>query len=184
MEAKVSILVTTQPMPPLNQAPQSLTTDHCSSGRSGLRPSLVQGLRPRNAPAQNHASPTVRRHSSCAPHPKWRPPANTRWDSLNGGADKRLLKTDTVCGSIGAAALAIYLLCRPNRQVMAASRLQTVLRVRPIIIAADQSIKRSLSQRASPQYRAFPAASLLRISVKNGRPHCYLRSGILHLGVR
>jgi len=28
-------------------------------GRSGLRPSLVQGLRPRNAPLQKHASPTV-----------------------------------------------------------------------------------------------------------------------------
>ncbi len=28
-------------------------------GRSGLRPSLVQGLRPRNAPLQNHPSPTV-----------------------------------------------------------------------------------------------------------------------------
>ncbi len=28
-------------------------------GRSGLRPSLVQGLRPRNAPLQNHLSPTV-----------------------------------------------------------------------------------------------------------------------------
>ena len=27
--------------------------------RSGLRPSLVQGLRPRNAPLQNHPSPTV-----------------------------------------------------------------------------------------------------------------------------
>jgi len=33
-------------------------------GRSGLRPSLVQGLRPRNAPLQNHASPTVRLHRS------------------------------------------------------------------------------------------------------------------------
>ncbi len=31
-------------------------------GRSGLRPSLVQGLRPRNAPLQNHPSPTL-----CAP---------------------------------------------------------------------------------------------------------------------
>jgi len=28
-------------------------------GRSGLRPSLVQGLRPRNAPLQKQASPTV-----------------------------------------------------------------------------------------------------------------------------
>ncbi len=27
-------------------------------GRSGLRPSLVQGLRPRNAPLQNHVSAT------------------------------------------------------------------------------------------------------------------------------
>jgi len=33
-------------------------------GRSGLRPSLVQGLRPRNAPLQKHASPTVRLHRS------------------------------------------------------------------------------------------------------------------------
>ena len=31
-------------------------------GRSGLRPSLVQGLRPRNAPLQNHPSPTVCLH--------------------------------------------------------------------------------------------------------------------------
>ncbi len=31
----------------------------CIFGRSGLRPSLVQGLRPRNAPLQKHASPTV-----------------------------------------------------------------------------------------------------------------------------
>ena len=62
--------------PILNQSPQSLTTDHCSSGRSGLRPSLVQGLRPRNAPLQKHASPTVRRNSSGASHPSWRRPTN------------------------------------------------------------------------------------------------------------
>ena len=42
--------------------------------RSGLRPSLVQGLRPRNAPLQNHRSPTVRLHPSNAAPPKWRPP--------------------------------------------------------------------------------------------------------------
>ena len=38
-----------------------LTTIHYPLlfGRSGLRPSLVQGLRPRNAPLQNHPSPTV-----------------------------------------------------------------------------------------------------------------------------
>ncbi len=35
-------------------------------GRSGLRPSLVQGLRPRNAPLQNHRSPTLCAHSSRA----------------------------------------------------------------------------------------------------------------------
>ncbi len=35
-----------------------------SYGRSGLRPSLVQGLRPRNAPLQNHRSPTSRAHFS------------------------------------------------------------------------------------------------------------------------
>ena len=41
-------------------------------GRSGLRPSLVQGLRPRNAPLQNHASATLRRHTSSAALPTWR----------------------------------------------------------------------------------------------------------------
>ena len=45
-------------------------------GRSGLRPSLVQGLRPRNAPLQNHRSPTVRRNSSGASYPRWRQPTN------------------------------------------------------------------------------------------------------------
>ena len=43
-------------------------------GRSGLRPSLVQGLRPRNAPLQNHRSPTVCAHSSSAAPPTWLPP--------------------------------------------------------------------------------------------------------------
>ena len=62
-------------------------------GRSGLRPSLVQGLRPRNAPLQNHPSSTVRRHSSCAARPKWRLPAYTRCESLNRGGDQGLIKT-------------------------------------------------------------------------------------------
>ncbi len=44
--------------------------------RSGLRPSLVRGDTPRNAPLQNHASSTVRHHTSraasatCRRHPK------------------------------------------------------------------------------------------------------------------
>ncbi len=46
---------------------KKLKTKNCSSGRSGLRPSLVQGLRPRNAPLQNHASPAVRLHFSMSP---------------------------------------------------------------------------------------------------------------------
>ncbi len=37
----------------------SLTTNHCSMGGRAQAPSLVQGLRPRNAPLQKHASPTV-----------------------------------------------------------------------------------------------------------------------------
>jgi len=37
-----------------------------SFGRSGLRPSLVRGDSPRNAPLQNHRSLTVRRHSCSA----------------------------------------------------------------------------------------------------------------------
>ena len=40
-------------------------------GRSGLRPSLVQGLRPRNAPLQNHRSPTLCAHSSRAAPAAW-----------------------------------------------------------------------------------------------------------------
>ena len=50
-----------QPMPPLTQAWQvfhSLLTPLYflfAYGRSGLRPSLVQGLRPRNAPVQNQS---------------------------------------------------------------------------------------------------------------------------------
>jgi len=43
-------------------------------GRSGLRPSLVQGLRPRNAPLQNHRSATVCAHSSRAAPATWLPP--------------------------------------------------------------------------------------------------------------
>ena len=42
--------------------------------RSGLRPSLVRGDTPRNAPLQNHRSPTVRLHPSKAAPPKCRPP--------------------------------------------------------------------------------------------------------------
>jgi len=50
-------------------------------GRSGLRPSLVQGLRPRNAPLQNHPSPTVCTHSSSTAPTTWPPPTAcaTRW---------------------------------------------------------------------------------------------------------
>jgi len=43
-------------------------------GRSGLRPSLVQGLRPRNAPLQNHRAPTLSAQSSSAAPPTWPPP--------------------------------------------------------------------------------------------------------------
>ena len=46
-------------MPPLTQAWQVfhslLTPLYFVYGRSGLRPSLVQGLRPRNAPVQNQS---------------------------------------------------------------------------------------------------------------------------------
>ena len=46
-------------------------------GRSGfLRPSLVRGDTPRNAPLQNHRSPTVRLHPSSAAQPRWRQPTN------------------------------------------------------------------------------------------------------------
>ena len=81
---ELTFKVTTQPVPPLTQAWQvfhSLLTPLYflfAYGRSGLRPSLVQGLRPRNAPVQNHPSPTVRRNSSSAAHPKWRLPTNSR----------------------------------------------------------------------------------------------------------
>jgi len=43
-------------------------------GGRAQAPSLVQGLRPRNAPLQNHRSPTVCDHSSGAPPPTWLPP--------------------------------------------------------------------------------------------------------------
>ncbi len=117
-------------------------------GRSGLRPSLVQGLRPRNAPLQNHLSPTVftlpqhrvwRRESTpplaasthrplttAVPRPRNAPPwlptllvlphhrgmpavhpnqpggcqPNTPYESLTGGGDEKLVKTDTVCGLV------------------------------------------------------------------------------------
>jgi len=36
--------------------------------------SLVQGLRPRNAPLQNHASPTLRIQRSRAASATWQPP--------------------------------------------------------------------------------------------------------------
>jgi len=36
--------------------------------------SLVQGLRPRNAPLQNHRSPTVSAHSSSTAPATWPPP--------------------------------------------------------------------------------------------------------------
>jgi len=45
-------------------------------GRSGLRPSLVQGLRPRNAPVQNHRSPTLRLLPTSAAPATWRLPTD------------------------------------------------------------------------------------------------------------
>ncbi len=54
---------------PSRNIAHSLTTAHCSSGRSGLRPSLVQGLRPRNAPLQNHPSPTSHSFPTEVPDP-------------------------------------------------------------------------------------------------------------------
>jgi len=42
-------------------------------GGRAQAPSLVQGLRPRNAPLQNHRSPTVSAHSSSAAPPTWLP---------------------------------------------------------------------------------------------------------------
>ena len=51
------------PQPTDHRPPTAEVTDHrpltTAVVRSGLRPSLVQGLRPRNAPLQNHPSPTV-----------------------------------------------------------------------------------------------------------------------------
>ena len=72
-------------------------------GRSGLRPSLVQGLRPRNAPPwlptllvlpHHRGMPTVRPNQpgGCQP--------NTPSQSPNGGEDEELVKTDTVCGLV------------------------------------------------------------------------------------
>jgi len=46
--------------------------------------SLVQGLRPRNAPLQNHRSPTVRLHTSGAAQLTWRRPTdcvNKTWNA-------------------------------------------------------------------------------------------------------
>jgi len=56
----------------------------------------VQGLRPRNAPLQKHASSTVRRNSSGASSPRRRRPTSTPWDSPNGGVTEGLVHTDTV----------------------------------------------------------------------------------------
>ena len=99
--------VTTQPQ--LNCEPECgerrfsslLTPLHSllAFGRSGLRPSLVQGLRPRNAPLQKHASSTVRRNSNGASRPRWRRPTSTRRDSLNGGMTEGLFHTSAVYGS-------------------------------------------------------------------------------------
>jgi len=72
-------------------------------GRSGLRPSLVQGLRPRNAPL---CLPTV----LVLPHHRGMPTArpnlpggcqsNTPLHSPNGGEDQESVKTNTVCGLV------------------------------------------------------------------------------------
>jgi len=60
--------------------------------------SLVQGLRPRNAPLQKDAPSTVRRNSSGASHPRWRRPTSTRWDCPIGGGTEGLVHTDAVYG--------------------------------------------------------------------------------------
>ena len=62
-------------------------------GRSGLRPSLVQGLRPRNAPLQKHASPTecLLRNVSAGEHGR-RLYTSCVTKSLNGSKDDWLVK--------------------------------------------------------------------------------------------
>ncbi len=44
----------------------ALSTLYSFMGGRAQAPSLVQGLRPRNAPLQNHRSPTLCAHSSSA----------------------------------------------------------------------------------------------------------------------
>ncbi len=62
-------------------------------GRSGLRPSLVRGDTPRNAPLQKHASPTIRLHrSSEAVH-------QARTKKSPDGVSDNGLRPHTGCGS-------------------------------------------------------------------------------------
>jgi len=67
--------VVADPLPTTPGRCWKLATCNCCSGRSGLRPSLVRGDSPRNAPLLNHRSPTVRRHSCSAAYPTWWRPA-------------------------------------------------------------------------------------------------------------
>jgi len=60
--------------------------------------SLVQGLRPRNAPLQKHASSTVRLISSGLSRPRWRRPTSTRWDSPKVGGTEGLVRTGAAYG--------------------------------------------------------------------------------------
>ena len=96
---------TTQPQLTRGPLHSPLNSNHwpLQFGRSGLRPSLVQGLRPRNAPL---GLPTV----LALPHHRGMPtlPPNqtggcrpsTPSESRTGGEDKGLVKTDTVCGLV------------------------------------------------------------------------------------
>ncbi len=72
-------------------------------GRSGLRPSLVQGLRPRNAPpwlATWLVLPHRRGMPAVHPNQPGGCQPNALSESLIGGRDKKLVKTDTVCGLV------------------------------------------------------------------------------------
>ena len=74
----VKRIVTTQPQlirnPEQEEQRCSFSPHCCILGGRPLAASLVQGLRPRNAPLQNHPSPTLCAHSSRAAPATWLPP--------------------------------------------------------------------------------------------------------------
>jgi len=59
----------------MNEASEGVFSLLAFFGRSGLRPSLVRGDSPRNAPLQNQRSPKLRRNPSSAARPTRRRPA-------------------------------------------------------------------------------------------------------------